>query len=291
MKKINLIFAIMVAVFMNSCQEVVDIPLDTESPRLVIDASINWEKGTSGANQKIILTTTTDFYSKNIPVVSGATVTVTNSKNVVFNFVEKPNTGEYFCKNFAPKIEEVYTLTVVNKGETYTATETLKSVAKIENPAIPVKDAEDKDVLITNGISQEVQKGFRDDGFKFRAFFVDPANEKNYYLYRYSYSNKIKATYYVNEDEFFDGNPNFSLDFQDKLFSGDKLEVTHYGISKTYFNYMNILLSIAGSQGGAPFQSPPATVKGNIINKTNFDNYPLGYFSLSEVCTVKHSIY
>jgi hypothetical protein len=41
-------------------------------------------------------------------------------------------------------------------------------------------------------------------------------------------------------------------------------------------------LSIAGNNGGGPFQSPPATLRGNIINATNFDNYALGYFRLSE---------
>jgi hypothetical protein len=66
---------------------------------------------------------------------------------------------------------------------------------------------------------------------------------------------------------------------------GDFVEITHYGITKEYYNYMNILLSVAGSQGGGPFATPSATVKGNIKNETNFDNYPLGYFRLSESST------
>lgn len=53
---------------------------------------------------------------------------------------------------------------------------------------------------------------------------------------------------------------------------------------------MSILVSIAGSNVGGPFQSPPATVKGNIINTTDKANYPLGYFSLSEKQTKKFTI-
>ncbi|MEO8255570.1 MAG: DUF4249 domain-containing protein, partial [Flavobacterium sp.] len=68
-----------------------------------------------------------------------------------------------------------------------------------------------------------------------------------------------------------------------KLKVGDTLEISHYGISKTYYNYMSVLISITGNSNGGPFQSPPATVRGNIINSTNFNDYPLGYFSLSEV--------
>jgi hypothetical protein len=68
---------------------------------------------------------------------------------------------------------------------------------------------------------------------------------------------------------------------------GDKVTVSHYGISKEYYNYINILVSISGGNGGGPF--PPATV-GNIINTTNADNYPLGYFSLSEADTRNYTI-
>jgi hypothetical protein len=42
------------------------------------------------------------------------------------------------------------------------------------------------------------------------------------------------------------------------------------------------LVSIAGNSSGSPFQSPSATVRGNIINNTTEANFPLGYFSLSE---------
>ena len=97
----NIIYLLAI-VFFASCETKVDIPLDTANPKLVIDANILWQKGTSGNTQKIKLTTTTDYYSSTIPVVSGATVTVTNSANTVFVFTETPNTGEYVCTNFEP---------------------------------------------------------------------------------------------------------------------------------------------------------------------------------------------
>ena len=53
---------------------------------------------------------------------------------------------------------------------------------------------------------------------------------------------------------------------------------------------MSVLVSIAGNNGGGPFQSPPATVRGNIINTTNAANYPLGYFSLSEFDVLYYSV-
>jgi hypothetical protein len=264
MKNIFYISAVIFSLFLTSCEEVVNVDLDTASPKLVVDASINWEQGSDGAQQKIKLTTTTSYYSSTVPTVSGATVSVKNSTNTVFNFIEVPNTGEYVCTNFVPQLDEVYTLTVISKGQTYTATETLKSVAPISE------------------IVQNNEGGITGDQVEIKTFFNDPDVEENYYMFKYKYSNKTKLDYQVSDDRFFQGNLFFSLSNNEDLSAGDQISVTHYGVSKTYYNYMNILLSIAGNNGGGPFQSPPATVRGNIINTTNFNDYALGYFRLSE---------
>jgi hypothetical protein len=267
MKKIQLFLVISIAFLFNSCEDVVEVDLNTAPPKLVIEASIKWQKGTFGNQQEIRLTATTDYYSNEIPKVSGATIYIKNSSNAVFNFIETPNTGEYICANFNPKINEIYTLTVISNGQTYTATETLKPVAPITK------------------IVQNNQGGFTGDNIEVKAFFNDPANVDNYYLYRYIYSNQIKSNYYVDEDSFFQGNEFFSLSQNSDLKSGDEIEISHSGISKTYYNYMRVIISIAGNSSGSPFQSPPATVRGNIINTTDFDNYALGYFSISEIDT------
>ena len=80
MKKIKLYIAILItSISLISCEDVVNVNLNTAAPKLVIDASIQWQKGTAGSLQKIKLTTTTDFYSNTIPVATGAIVTVTNT--------------------------------------------------------------------------------------------------------------------------------------------------------------------------------------------------------------------
>ena len=70
----------------------------------------------------------------------------------------------------------------------------------------------------------------------------------------------------------------------------DVLNFTLHGISERYYNYLNILLNIAGSDGGGPFNSPPATVRGNFVNQTNPDNFAFGYFSLSEIDTKTYTV-
>lgn len=272
MRKLVFLIAFFTSLFFTSCEEVVDVDLDTAPPKLVIEAAINWEKGTTGKQQVIRLSTTTGYFENQIPAVSNAVVYIKNSKNQKFTFTEVNKTGRYACNDFKPEINEEYVLTVISKGNTYTATETLTSVAPITR------------------IEQKNDGGFTGKDIEIKAYFTDPADEDNFYLFKYVYSNKITSNYYVSEDKFYQGNEIFSSAIDEDLKAGDEVEVTHYGISKQYYNYMNILVSIAGSSVGGPFQSPPATVKGNVINTTDKNNYPLGYFSLSEISTKKYKI-
>lgn len=264
MKKAKQIIALISIILLSSCEEVVQIDLKTSPPKLVVEASINWLKNSTGNLQSIKLTTTTDFYNNTIPTVSGAEVFIKNSSNTIFYFDEIPQTGEYVCTNFEPVINETYTLSIIIDGETYTATESLKAVAPITE------------------IIQNNEGGFSGDDIEIKTYYNDPADERNYYLYKYSYLNETKQEYYADEDTFFQGNPFFSINRNDEIKSNDEIIVTHHGISEAYYNYMNVLLNIAGNNGRGPFQTPPATVRGNIINTTNLENYALGYFSLSE---------
>ena len=122
MKKATLLIALFISIFFASCEEVVDVDLDTAPPKLVIEAAINWQKGTTGNQQTVKLSTTTGYFENVIPTVSGATIFIKNSKNDQFNFYEVHKTGRYVCTNFIPVIDENYTLTVISNGKTYTAT-------------------------------------------------------------------------------------------------------------------------------------------------------------------------
>jgi hypothetical protein len=267
----NIIYLLAIVLFA-SCETQVDIPLNTSNPKLVIDANILWQKGTSGSTQKIKLTTTTDFYSSVIPVVSGATVIVTNSINTVFTFTEIPNTGEYVCANFEPWINENYTLTIQYAGQNYTATEKL-----LATPSI-------------NSTEQKIVQGFGGDVIQVKFLFQDNGSEVNYYLIGVKSPFDIAPKYRAQKDEFFQGNQMFGFYTDKDLKAGDQLFFTLEGISLRYFNYMEKLVSMSGGTGGSPFATPPATLRGNIVNQTNDTNYPLGYFHLSEIDTRNYTV-
>lgn len=260
--KITLLF--LFAILITSCEDVVQVDLDTAAPKLVVNGSIQWQKGTSGNDQIIKLSTTTGFYDTTIPTVSGALVSVTNSDNVTFNFSEEvSNSGIYLCHNFVPEIDKTYVLTIVLNGETYTATESLKSVSPITN------------------ITQNNEGGFNGSDIEIKTYYNDPAVVTNYYLFKYKASGNIIPSYDVSDDEFYQGNEFFGYYTDEDIKSGDNLEITIYGVSKRYFEYMSKLILISGGSNG-PFSTPPATVRGNLINQTNPNNYALGYFNVSE---------
>ena len=270
MKKILFILTILC---LTSCEEVVKVDLDTASPRLVVDAAINWEKGTTGNQQTIKLSTSTGFYSNVIPSVSGATVFVTNSSNTVFNFTEVvPNTGLYVCSNFVPVIDETYVLTVNYAGQTYVATEKMIAVPNITN------------------VTQRNDAGFNADEIEVKFFFQDNGLENNFYLSQFITNINAFPEFEATDDRFEQGNQMFGLYSNEDSKAGDTIDYSLFGISSQYYNYMRILLGIAGSTGGSPFQTPPATVRGNIVNQTIESNYCLGYFRLCEMDKIQYVV-
>lgn len=264
MKTYKILLVLITSVLFFSCEDLIDVTLDTAPPKLVVFASIEWQKGTLGNNQKVKLTTTTAYFNTVIPTVSGATVFITNSENTKFNFIETPNTGEYLCADFVPKIDETYTLTVLANGETFTATETLKSVAPITE------------------ITQRNDAGFTGDNIEIKTFFNDPEKVDNYYVFKTKSNISPIPSYNIFDDNFTQGNENFRIFSDDDIKTGDNVDITLFGISKRYFEYMRKLTAIAGSSSGGPFATPSATVRGNILNKTNSKNFALGYFNVSE---------
>jgi len=271
-KIIMLTVGLSVGLFVTGCEKAINVPLKTASPRLVIDASIDWVKNTAGNEQKIVLSTTTGYYSPDFPSVSGAVITVTNASNTVFNFVETPGTGQYICSNFLPVIGQTYNLKIVLNGETYTASETFTPVPKIDDH-----------------IDQNDKGGEMGDEIEVTFSYTDNAGQVNYYL------NSIRQPYSpfpeleVEDDEHTNGNLMQESYSQEKLKAGDQVDFKLYGISKSYYNYMFKLILATGNDGN-PFPTTPSAVRGNIINQTNSNNYAFGYFRLAEVDKKSYTI-
>jgi len=263
---------LLVLISLSSCEDVIDLNLKTTQPRLVIDASINWLKGTSGSEQKIKLTLTSPYFDVSVPPANGAQIVVKDSNNNTFNFIEESNTGVYINNNFIPEINRTYTLEVIYKNETYTATETLKSVAPIDY------------------VEQKNDAGFSGNETELKAYYTDPVEEENYYFFEFKSDLAEIPSLEVYKDEFTNGNQIFGFHSEEDLKPGNQVLIRNYGISKKFYEFMFLLLQQNSTDNGGPFETQPATLRGNIINQTNSENFPLGYFRVSEVDELVYTV-
>jgi hypothetical protein len=273
MKK-SLVFLSVFIFSLYGCEKVVNVPLDTAPARLVIDASIACTKGVPLSTQRIKLSTTASYYATQTPVISGANVSITTDAGLVFEFVEIENTGTYECTNFETVLDETYTLSVNYNGQTYTATEILQSVPVIDK------------------IEQETQPQIGGGGtsIDIKTFFTDPADRDDFYLVRIKSNRSAIPEYSATDDAFFQGNQVFDFYRNEDLVAGDIVNVRLARISQRYMNYMKIVTTFSGNNGGGPFSTPAATVRGNIVNTSNAENYPLGYFSMAEVVEQAYTV-
>jgi hypothetical protein len=262
MKKI---FLILIAIFTISCEDVVDIPLETAEPRLVVEADILWKKGTIGNDQQIKLTLTTGFYETVIPPANGATVQLITSNNDFYNFIEDGNSGIYKCNDFEPIIGETYTLNIVYQGQIYRATEKLLPTPTIEF------------------VEQEIVNGFGGDVTQLTFFYQDNPNETNYYLQKVESNVLTRPDLFANRDEFFNGNLMFEVFRNGDLVTGSIVKFTLISITERDFTFMRQFTALAGVGGGSPFNPPSGILRGNVKNVTNENKFPLGYFRLSEL--------
>lgn len=261
----KLIYIAIISFFTFSCEDVIDLDLPTSESKLVIEASINWIKGTSGNAQEIKLTLSAPYFETEISPANGAQVSVINSNNNSFQFIEEGNSGIYKNDSFIPLIDVDYFLTINYQGEIYSATETLKSASEIDY------------------VEQNNNGGFSGEEIELKAFYTDPANEENYYFFEFSSDIPVIPSLEVYKDEFVNGNQIFGFYTEEDLATGDIVTIRNYGISQRFYDYMFILLQQNSEEGGGPFETQPATVRGNCVNQTNPENFPLGYFRLSEV--------
>ncbi|GAA4269680.1 DUF4249 domain-containing protein [Hyunsoonleella aestuarii] len=260
----NIIFYILLSFITSSCEDVIEVDVPSSSPKLVIEASINWFRNFNGISQNIKLSLTAPFFNNDIPPANGATVIITDGSNNIYNFIEDGNTGIYWNNSFNPVINQTYNLSVTYNGETYQANETLKSVSSITR------------------VEQKNNGGFSGDEIELKAYYTDPEDEENYYLFEFINVKTGAIDLEVYDDEFTNGNEIFGFYSEEDLESGDEIDIRIYGVSERFYEFMFILLQQNDEDGGDPFEVQPATIRGNCVNTTNPENFPLGFFRVSQ---------
>ena len=261
-------YIIIALLFLLSCSDVVELDLNNSDPRLVIDARLELQE--DGTTSSIVeLTRTAGFYIEENPSVTDATVFITEDNGTVHNFTTTGNQGIYTNNTINLQDSNIYTLTIVDQADTYTSSEQLERTSTF------------------TGVEQESFDGFDDEFLQITASFDDPAGLGDFYLFKYDDIDNDQVD--IGDDEFIDGNNADTIFFVEDAVPGTVATIKIMGIDQRCFNFYEVLLQQSGDSG-SPFATQPAVVRGNIINSTDSDRYPFGYFRISEVFEVEYTI-
>lgn len=275
--RIRRLLPLISVVFAAACERVVDLTVP-EGPRLlVVEARLEHVLGSASGTQTIRLTTTSGYFSNAAPPPArGARVRVVDDAGTETLFAESPTPGVYTTTALPVQRGRTYTLLIEYAGEQFEAIESTRTVAPIESLYF------DK---------PKPGRFSGDEGVRATIDFTDPAGERNYYLWD-QYVNGVRQLgpdtafklRIIAQDNALNGiavvgfQPYEGIDVP----VGSTVLVRQIGLSEAMFRYYFALSDQVGVDG-SPFAVPPASVRGNVINRTTRDRPALGYFYVSEV--------
>ncbi len=235
-----------------SCQKVIDVDLNSSSPKIVIEGNVN----DSGLPAIVKISRTVNFDQSNVfPPVSGANVRLTDNAGFA-QTLNETSPGVYQTGGPVGTPGRTYMLSVTAAGTTYTASSTMPA-------AVPIQD-----LSVINGPfnSHLVQVRYH-----------DPAGVANYYRFVMIKNGAIRTRSFLVNDRGSDGETvnHILFGLSDSLGSGDRIQLDLQCVDRDIYEYFTALDRIIGEGAGqslAPANPP-----------TNFTNQPLGYFSAYSV--------
>lgn len=257
------------------CEDVIEVDLNTEPPRLTVDAVIRLDTSDNITTARIKVGLSSSFFETNQNVavdqiqIQNLGYEVSGPLDQNFIIFREVETGIYEgTKNTSFFTSGELFLSIRYNDELFIASTSFA-------PSAPFDNIVQGDATLFSGDETEVVVSF-----------TDAPNQNNYYIFDFG-SNE----YLVSEDEFYPGQQFEFSYFYDDIGPGQTLEISILGANESFYTYMNQLIVQAGGNQG-PFQTPVATVRGNVINVTGIDNitvtdnvertnnFALGYFAV-----------
>ena len=260
------------AVFLISigCQDVIEVDLPTEEPRLVIDALIKIDDiNRQTALVQVKASLSSSFFDSVSPAQLEEITIKNTTTNTTLTLVESiPGTGLYENEWEMEQLTQgALELNIKHADQIYLAKTTFV-------PTVPIDELEQGNTTLFGEEETEVIVSFTDEGTR-----------DDFYLFDFDF-----GEYLVTEDEFYQGQQfEFSFFYDSKLEDERLVIISIYCVDYDFYIYMNQLIFQSGTYTG-PFSSPATTVKGNIINVTNNSdslnvdnvNFALGYFAVCQ---------
>lgn len=292
----NYIYLVLSLLLSISCEDVIEVDTPTEAPRLVVEGLLRVDMDEPFIPVAIRVTETTNFFETSQPVSDLESIVIIfevfedgiSQSTGVSSLAElQPGSGVYepdptfdndqrIPTSVLNQQDVVFTLVIRYNGRGYAAQ--TRYVA-----SVPITSLEQGENTL-----------FDEDETEIKVRFQDQPDVENFYVFDFGFGN-----YLPSEDTFFKGQLfEFSYFYDQSFDPGTTLEVGLLGADLEFYNYMSLLVEQTEGQDD-PFQTPAATVRGNIFditdldNLNNFDNtdqpdvFPLGYFAIVQEYTAQ----
>jgi hypothetical protein len=240
--------AAMCSTILTSCEKVIDLKLQNSEPTVVIEGKVTNDPAVGSV---LILTESKNVKTDNSSkFLSGALVTIQQNNGTIYTLSET-QPGEYVNRTLVGKIDSLYKLRIVYRGNIYSAES--KMPKQIPFDSLKVEEFPNFGEVV-NVVTP---------------FYNDPIGlGNNYQFYLYRNSELVRQTF-VNEDLFIDGRKvSFPLIYQrkeDKLKIGDRVDVEMLCIDRPNYNFwFSLTLASTGNSQSTP-TNPITNIKGNAI--------------------------
>ncbi|MEA1786951.1 DUF4249 family protein [Arenibacter sp. GZD96] len=276
MRKLSLYVLLLPLVL--SCEDVIDVDVPNTPPRLIVDALVRVDTSLPTTIVRIKATTSTSFFETPQPaVLDRLQLQDEVSGNAFFPTETISGSGVYEVPLSSAGFDTGgrWILSFTHEDQLYL------SFAQFI-PTVPLDNVQQGTETLFDETDTEIIVSFTDDG-----------SQEDFYVFDFGF-----GEYLTVEDEFFNGQPfEFSFFIDAQVIPGQTVNVSILGADKSFFDYVSQLIVQANSGDQGPFQTPAATVRGNIFNVTDIDNidffnnvaqpdnFVLGYFAIVQSFT------
>lgn len=251
------------------CEDVIEVSVPDEEPRLIVNALIRVDPNSDIVNLRVKVSLTDSFFGE-IPVTNLKQITLAGAILVDIN---NPGSGIYerdISRDYLESLEgEEILLQIDWEDKLYYASTKYVRTVPIDNIEIG-----------TNTL-------FNEDETEVIITFTDNPDRNDFYIFDMGFGNFATV-----DDQFIQGQQfKFSYFYDQKFEPGQELTISVLGADQSFYNYMDLLIEQTEDNFGV-FETPAATVRGNIFDVTELDNidyfdnvkipneFPLGYFAV-----------
>ena len=272
--KTNIIFqalfsvaALALACMLTSCDDRVNIGLNTSSPYMVVDGTID----NAPRADTIKLSTSIGYLeNKPLPPVADALVIVTSSLGDR-DTLKQPKPGYYATSpGFVGQIGANYQLEIQWRGETYKANATMPRGTTIDSAKAVYKEKD----------------SFREAGYFIAFYTQEPAGVGDYYNFQIKKNDTLQDlpnNLAFTDDRLVDGNYIDGVELNTEPYKkGDVIVGYGRGITQdAYFFYTELANAVFS---GGLFAAPPANVRCNVKNtNSKSEKRASGYFFVASI--------